>query len=529
MSWLDGVIAFFSPQAAAKRMAWKNAYDEIRNYDAGNFGRINSHWRVANEPAEATDRYSREWVRARARDLERNSDIMNAVLGAYRRNVIGSGFQVQAKTPSAAVNQEIETLWRKWCRARNCDITGTQDLNQILRMAVTRKKVDGGCLFVKVFNKDWEKDGMLLPFCIQMIEVDELDGSQSTPKTPGGRVAGGIEYNAYNRAVGYWINQYTLDGFPMAQPRYVPAKDVVFYFSKKRPSQIREMSDMAQTVTRIRDVNEFVNAVAVKQRIEACLSVFIKRQLPTQGIGRSGSASIPERHSYDGKTLTPGMIREMNMGDDIEVVNPSGQSADASSFVKFMQRLVGAGQGLSYEAMSRDMSETNYASARQGAIEDEMTFLEEKEMLISVLDEIYETFVISCVVSGRISIPGFWAGKKDAYLAHEWIQPPKRWIDPLKESAAMKTALNAGVKTYKQVCAENGVDWQAQIDDIVEVSEYAASMGLGNFNSVIFDNKLQQGQEESNGTGNSGFGSGDAAGGGVASFGGEEGDDEGAD
>lgn len=34
---------------------------------------------------------------------------------------------------------------------------------------------------------------------------------------------------------------------------------------------------------------------------------------------------------------------------------------DATSFVKLQQRLVGAGQGISYEATSRDMSETNYS------------------------------------------------------------------------------------------------------------------------------------------------------------------------
>lgn len=52
-------------------------------------------------------------------------------------------------------------------------MTGTQTLNQILRMAVTRKKVDGGILFVKVYTND----GMI-PFKLQMIEVDELDTLQ---------------------------------------------------------------------------------------------------------------------------------------------------------------------------------------------------------------------------------------------------------------------------------------------------------------------------------------------------------------
>ena len=489
MGWLDNVIAFFSPEWGARRAAWRNALDEMRNYDAGNFGRLNSAWRVTNDSAELTDRNSREYVRARARDLERNSDVMNSVIGAYTRNVVGRGFQLQAKTTRVTTNKELERLWKRWCKARNCDVTGQQSMNEILRMAVVRKKVDGGILFVKRYTRDG-----FIPFSLQMVEVDELDNLQVTPRNQDCKVVGGIEYNSYNRPVGYWIKTYQIDGFTISDPVYVKAEDVIFYYTKKRPSQIREMSDMSQTITRIRDVNEFITAVSVKQRIEACLSVFIKKQLPVTGIGRSSGAAPSERFDYDGKTLTPGMIKELNAGDEVQVVNPTGQSADATSFVKLQQRLVGAGQGISYEATSRDMSETNYASARQGAIEDELTFVEEQDKLLAVLDEIYETFVISCVLAGQISAPDFWENK-EKYLEHEWIIQPKKWIDPQKEANATKTALNTGVKTFKQVSAENGTDWRVQIDDMAEVIAYADKKGI-DLRGVLFDGKLQEEKEE---------------------------------
>ena len=86
--------------------------------------------------------------------------------------------------------------------------------------------------------------------------MDELDCNQLNTKEKGNRIVGGIEYNQYNRPVGYWFRQYALDGITMMEPIYVPAKDVIFYFSKRRPSQLREISDMSQTITRIRDANE---------------------------------------------------------------------------------------------------------------------------------------------------------------------------------------------------------------------------------------------------------------------------------
>ena len=139
--------------------------------------------------------------------------------------------------------------------------------------------------------------------------------------------------------------------------------------------------------------------------------------------------------------------------------------------------MIGAGQGISYEATARDMSETSYSSARQGIIEDDLTFSEEAEQLFVVMDSIYEAFIDAIFIAGLIKRAGYW-GNKDEYTEHAWIKQPKAWIDPLKEANATKTALNYGIKTFKQVSAENGRDWKAQIDDMVEVNEYAKSKGL---------------------------------------------------
>lgn len=339
MNWLDGIIGFISPEWGARREAWRQSLTEMRNYDAGNYDRGNANWRVLNQSAEFTDRYSRDNVRARARDLERNSDMMNSVIGAYKRNVIGGGYALQAKTGSDKTNEIIQTAWKKWCKKQNCDVTGTQSFTQMMRMCVKRKKVDGGILIVKRYTKDG-----YLPFKLQTFEVDELDNSQMLPKKKGNKVVGGIEMNEYNKPMGYWIRQYSVDGMALSNPVYVDAKDVIFLYTKHRPSQVREMSDMSPTITRIRDANEFMIAVSVKERIAACLSVFIKKQLPTTGIGRQ-NGSVPGPHQdYQGKSIAPGMIKELNAGDEIQVVNPTGQATDAASYIKLQQRLVGAGQ-----------------------------------------------------------------------------------------------------------------------------------------------------------------------------------------
>lgn len=495
MNWLDNIISFFSPEWGARREAWRQNLEEMRNYDAGDYSRGNANWRVMNQSAEYTDKYSRDNVRARARDLERNSDMMNSVIGAYKRNVIGGGYTLQTKTGNDKLNDTIEAAWKKWCKKQNCDVTGTQSFMQIMRMCVKRKKVDGGILIVKRYTNDG-----FLPFKLQTFEVDELDNSQMTPKNQGNKVVGGIELNEYNKPVGYWIRQYPVDSLALTTPVYIDAKDVIFMYTKHRPSQVREISDMSPTITRIRDANEFMVAVSVKERIAACLSVFIKKTIPTTGIGSIGrgiGGAAGERQDYQGKSITPGMIKELNAGDEIQVVNPAGQATDAASYIKLQQRLVGAGQGVSYEATSRDMSQSTYSSTRQSIIEDDMTYAEEKELLMEVMDEIYETFVISLWLTGNIKVRDFW-DKKDMYLEHTWIVAPKKWIDPQKEANANRIALATGQKTFKQIAAEQGRDWKEQIEEIAEVLNYAKELGI-DMGGVIFDrpkNEIYEEEEE---------------------------------
>ena len=337
-----------------------------------------------------------------------------------------------------------------------------------------------------------------MPLKLQAIEVDELDITRSAPHRQGNRVVGGIEYNSWRRPVGYWIQQYDLEGWRLLEPIYIDAKDAFFLKSKRRPSQIREMSDMSHTITRIRDVNEFINAVSVKERIAACLAVLIKKAIPTgTSLGRSGVRGPDGRVDYSGKKLGPGMIMEMGAGDEAQVVDPKGAATDATAFLKVQQGLIGAGQGLSYEAVSRDMSGSTYSSARQNAIEDEDTYAEDTELLTEFMSEVYEQFIISCYLSGAITFPGFW-DKKAEYMAHDWVKSPKKWIDPAKESTADKTALQSGQKTYQEICAERGKDWRQAIDETAEVLEYGREKGI-EMGGIIFGNGTAAAQQNTGG------------------------------
>ncbi len=458
LNLMDKVIEAVSPAWAYRRYAWRQA---LRNfYDSGNIDRLNSGWTPVNASAEQTDSPQRDIIRARARDLERNSDIAEAIIGPLERNVVGTGIKLQAKVKKTdgsedeELNEQIEELWKEWCRPINCDVTGHQSFQEMQAMAMRRLCVDGGSIFVKVYT-----DSGLLPFKLQAREVDELDTSIYY-RGPGGqkRIYGGIEMDEYNKPVAYWFKKYTPDGFWTGQPERIEAERVIFLWRKQRPSQLRELSSLAKTLPRVRDINEFVEAVSVKERILACLAVFIKKQAPGS-IGR-GLSGIDYQSGYQQRTISPGMIQELLPGEDIAAVTPSGQASSAKEFITTQQRLAGSGQGLSYEAVSRDMSQVNYSSARQGLLEDQRTYSIWQQFLIDhFCTEVYIEFIKAAVLSGKLNLPGFWKDKSP-YLRHVWIPPGWSWIDPQKEVNANAKALETGQDTLARICAERGEDWR---------------------------------------------------------------------
>lgn len=461
---LDKAIAFISPRAGFERLAWRKA---SRSYDSGSTDRLNSGWTPVNAPAETVNQTQRDLLRERARDLERNADIAEAIVGAFERNVVGIGMQVQAKplkkdgTEDKELARKMEDIFYDWSDKENCDVAGELCFEEMQEMIVRRKIVDGGILAVMSDNP-YSKQG--IQFMLQLREVDEIDGNKFSYQldSSGNRIINGIEVNKYNKPVAYWLKNVTPDGLQLGESQKVSANRVLYIRKKKRPSQIREVSKLASTADRIRDVNEYSEAVSIKERVLACLSVFIKKTIPGGGVGRGNTPTNQKDGStgYGTKTLAPGMITELQPGDDVASVNPSGQASNAKEFITSQQRLSASGQGLSYEAASRDMSQVNYSSARQGMLEDRKTYESEQEFLKRhFCRPVYREVITQAVLAGKLHIPDFFENKEN-YLYHNWIAPGMSWIDPQKEVNANKVALETNQTTLAQICSQNGQDWR---------------------------------------------------------------------
>lgn len=209
-----GRALFPKKRDAGERSIGYDAVDPRNPANADIFG--------PNLPAEMIIEMEGDRLRDLARTLERNSDVVNAVINAIIRNIIGLGYQLQAQTPRDRLNDELEAIWREWCRPRNCDATGNLGFTSMLELILRRKIVDGGVLLHKVYTS-----GGPCPFCIQLIEVDAF-AEPLKPHGEGHTVSKGVEVNKFGRPVGYWVAPWSPDEMASLEPQFVAGKDAIF-------------------------------------------------------------------------------------------------------------------------------------------------------------------------------------------------------------------------------------------------------------------------------------------------------------
>ena len=97
------------------------------------------------------------------------------------------------------------------------------------------------------------------------------------------RKGNGVELTPAGRTVGYWITPRTPDELEHSAPVFIPENDCIFYRASTRPGQVREMPAAAAAMARLRDVEGYIEAQSVTERVAACFAAFMLHQALAHG------------------------------------------------------------------------------------------------------------------------------------------------------------------------------------------------------------------------------------------------------
>jgi capsid protein len=231
-------------------------------------------------------------------------------------------------------------------------------------------------------------------------------------------------------------------------------------------------------LARINATEKYMEAAVMKARIAACSAMVITTNTPMGALGKGiYGTSTDETSEYSGQTVTPGMIYNLKNGESAQSIQPAQDGIQVQQFMSLNQRLIGSSAGLSYEATSRDMSQTNYSSARQGRLEDGAEY----DMMVddfkkTVLKKVNTWFINDLALMGMI--PGLqystFTSNEYLFLRHEYVSPAQPWIDPYKEARANEIIINEmqPQDTLANICQRQGLDWREVIEQRTAEAAY---------------------------------------------------------
>jgi lambda family phage portal protein len=200
----------------------------------------------------------------------------------------------------------------------------------------------------------------------------------------------------------------------------------------------------------------------MKAKVSALMAGFI-REID----GASGMAADATKTDPATLTLEPGTLRVLPPGTDI-TFTPTADMSTICDLLRYMQRSVAAGGGVTYEALTGDLSQVNFSSARLGMAQFQRRIkaLQASMLGAQLLAPIWRRWVLLEILSGRIAAPDFQSNPM-AYLNCKFLWPGFPAVDPLKQAKADALDLASRTRSRAEIAADHGRDI-SDIDQEIE-------------------------------------------------------------
>lgn len=459
-----------SPEAGQMRKVDPQWGAAKRSYAGAQFGRTVADWVAQSTSADSELFTSLRTLRNRSRQLVRDNEYAgNAVERIIPNNVVGQGIKFQAQVTQRRgskldekTNDAIENAWTRWMRAEYCHTAGRLAFPDIERMVI-RQAAESGEILVRMVKKSF--GGSKVPFALEIIEADQLVDNFSGRTVEGRELRMGVEVDDWQRPVAYWLYPRHPGDFTIASTapsntwQRVPAEEVLHIGLFDRPMQTRCVPWLHNVLVKLRHMGGYEEAEIVRARASASIMGFIESPEIDNPISPDDAMNADD--VVDGEKvfdMSPGIVKELAPGEKFNGFAPTSANAGMEPFMRFMLRSVAAGCGISYESLSRDYSQSNYSSSRLSLTEDRDNWRVLQAWLIRTFHQrVYEAWLEMAVLSNVLNLPAF-ESSPEIYQCVRWMPRGWDWIDPVKEVAARKSEIRAGLTTLADAIAAKGGD-----------------------------------------------------------------------
>ena len=450
-------------------------------------------------------------ARARSQDAVRNNPWIRRAVKLLVSHLIGCGIQPRPKIADKGLRAEIVALWNDWTAEADAD--GVMDFYGLQSLA-SRARHESGEVFARLF---WRRksDGLTVPLQLQLIEADLLPLGLNDP---GRRIRQGIERDGNGRRVAYhFYREHPGERFVLAAPNNtsrVPAAEVLHHYLPDRPGQLRGIPEGLSALHRARVLDHYESAELTRKKNKARFSGAIYKEQPEDNPIADGPANpvlanlqqqlaaveasadytnnVPEALAaaaalreqitveQEKKTfidIEDGYMLQLATGERIELFGGDTGNQGLLDFLRGQLRGIAAGWGVPYELMVGDYADTNDRIMRVilNVFYRELE-AQQDHFVGQVLQPVYRNWLTTAVLSGALSIPGYFADPRP-FQRCEWRPQAWSYVNPLQEAQTKILKIDNGLTSRAAVVAEDG--WDAEDVDADQHADRQRERRLG--------------------------------------------------
>lgn len=456
-------------RSRARALAYRQAYEAA---EATNLRKQQQDFGSGNNVVGMTG----EALRNQARHLDRNHDIISGGLSSVVQNIIGaSGINVVPAPRDAdgnvveSVVDQIMPLYQEW--SKRPEVTWMHDWASAQRLLARTWLRDGEAFAQELRGPvPFLEHGSRVPFSLELLEPDlvplDLDDSAR-------RILQGIERNAWGRAVAYHIyKQHPGDpGVFLQSTKRVQADLIRHIRTTDRIGQVRGISILASTFTRIEDLKDYEESERIAAKIAASMAAVIIKGDPAS-YETQLAPKQPRKMRFE-----PGMVFDnLVPGESVASIDSKRPNPNLEPYRNGQLRAIAAPMRISFSTLSKNYNGT-YSAQRQELVEQFGAYgVLAYEFVAQMLRPVYERFVSMAVISGELILPR--GVSLASAVSANYLPPPMPWIDPMKEATALRTMVRAGFRSASSVIAERGGRMYDTFEQLALERAWANDLGI---------------------------------------------------
>lgn len=479
---------------------WRTALGSNAYHAASHTQRDMIKWNPGQGSADSDTLPSQRELLKRNRDIARNSGVAHGGMQTIIDNVVGTGLRLSPNPDYLALGKDkawaiqfakqVRSVWQQWSWTTACDAADSMTWDQLSDQMYRSELQNGDAIALPVWIPD---RGDNFSTKIMTVEADRLSTPAGTMETT--TIRGGIAVDQYGMPVQYAIKKthpgdFLVAPFGSANPndwewinRRGPSGrlQVIHLYEAERSGQRRGVPFMAAVLAQFKNLDRYIEAEVQAAIVNACIAGVITTELDQENImelfGDTPLEYVKQRREH-AVELKPGAMIPLMPGDDLKPFLPARPAAAFEAFIKNIYRTIAVGMDIPYELLMKDFSDVSYASARSSMLEAWRSFIRRRDRFSTKwADPCYALVFEEAVNDGRIDAPDFYKNRA-AYLRARWIGPGRGWVDPKNEALASQIRMVAGLSTQEAESAEQGRDWEDDLDQIQVEEEARKARGL---------------------------------------------------